>query len=82
MAEPTPKMTLLEAYEQLRVPKRCAMGNLMHSLDEGDREILEAWFADKDMKHAEIARYLQGAGHAVHRDTLTKHRLGRCTCSQ
>lgn len=83
MTESGQKMSLLEAYEELKPDRRlCSFGKIIQLLDADDQIVLAGWLADKTMTSNSIAGLVTHAGHTVHRGTVADHRKGVCRCSR
>lgn len=83
MTEPGQKMSLLEAYEQVKtVRKVCSFGKIIEGLDAADQAVLQNWLTDVNMSHYDVARLVTHAGHTVHRNTVAEHRRGVCRCNR
>lgn len=83
MTEPKKRLSLLEAYSELRPEKRvCTVGKIIGELDETDREVLSQWLADDHMTSYSVSRLLTHVGHVVHRNTVADHRNGSCLCNR
>lgn len=83
MSEPGQKMSLLEAFAELKPPQQlCSLGKIMDTLDESDRYVLSGWLEDETMNSHRVTRLLNHAGYVVHRNTVADHRKGVCRCGR
>lgn len=64
-------------------PQPCKMGRIIATLDNKDREILDAALSDfTTWTGAGLTKALNERGIEITRETLHAHRLGRCSCSK
>lgn len=58
----------------------CSMAEVRAALSPSDLKALDQALATPGFTHAAIARVLRRAGHQVAQGTVSRHRLGNCSC--
>jgi L-ribulose-5-phosphate 3-epimerase UlaE len=74
-------MGILDGLEPIRASRSCKTRNVLESLDEKDRKVLEQALADpnKWTSYA-LSKALGERGIIIKSDTLKTHRRGECSC--
>lgn len=71
LAEPPKPMTGLP----------CSIGTLLNELDGDERAALETMLADRAWSQEMIWRALRDEGHVAGRQSVNRHRAGKCRCA-
>lgn len=61
-------------------PKPCKVANILHELDDEDRETLEGWL--KTMGPWPLSQALTKYGKPVCEQTVKRHKDGSCSCNR
>lgn len=75
-------MSLVDQFRNVPEPPPvlCAVGRLLVSLPDDERDALQGALKNPEWTHSAIRRALDAEGYSMSHSTVSRHRRGDCPC--